>query len=251
MCSSDLELKHGLKLQAERGRAAFPVVLLTLDGTRPGSLAGYFDEQPIHIPVSSAPGGATAALNDILVALGLRLPSDRPQVVQPRPEAVEELVLKLSNLRFHEEDGKRRAAGTAQLIYEPATTGQRAVESGKWRLIAPLGPIEAEELGWYLERWPVWPNPVLAERARKVEANLKAWGEALYAAALPPEHTASVLQAWAAVAANANRRFSVSVDPSLEAGASDAETAAARESATALLALPWELLRNEIGRAHV
>ena len=56
------ELKHGLKLQSERGRAAFPVVLLTLDGTRPGSLAGYFDEQPIHIPVSSAPGGATAEI---------------------------------------------------------------------------------------------------------------------------------------------------------------------------------------------
>jgi uncharacterized protein (DUF58 family) len=79
------ELKHGLKLQAERGQAAFPVILLALDGTKPGSLAGYFDETPAHTPVSSAPGGATAALHDILVALGLRLvalglrlPTDRP-----------------------------------------------------------------------------------------------------------------------------------------------------------------------------
>jgi hypothetical protein len=107
------ELKHGLKMQAERGRAVFPVILLALNGTKPGSLAGYFDEEPTYIPVSSAPGGATAAINDILVALGLRLPADRPPVVQPRPEPVEELVLELSNLRFLEEDGKRRAAGTA------------------------------------------------------------------------------------------------------------------------------------------
>ncbi|MFM9104227.1 MAG: toll/interleukin-1 receptor domain-containing protein, partial [Cyanobium sp.] len=159
------ELKHALKLQAERGRQAFPVILLALNGTKPASLAGYFDEEPASIAVSSAPGGATAALHDILVALGLRLPSDQPPVLQPRPEPVEELVLELSNLRFHEEGGVRRAAGTAQLIYQPATVGQREVKSGKWRLVAPLGPIEAEDLSWYLERWAVWPNPVVAERA--------------------------------------------------------------------------------------
>ncbi|MFM7647106.1 MAG: hypothetical protein ACKO50_03400, partial [Cyanobium sp.] len=241
------ELKHALKVQSERGRAAFPVILLALNGTKPGSLAGYFDEEPAYIPVSSAPGGATAAIHDILVALGLRLPTDRPPVLQPRPEPVEELVLELSNLRFLEEDCKRRAAGTAQLIYQPATVGQRDVESGKWRLVAPLGPIEAEDLSWYLERWAVWPNPVVAKRAQKVEANLKAWGQALQAAALPPEPTAAVLQAWAGVGANASRRFSVSVDPSLEAGVSDAETATAQEAATALLALPWELLHNGAG----
>lgn len=241
------ELWHAIQVQKERGRDKFPVVPLSLDGTKLGVLKKFFGEEAAFIPVSSAPGGATAALHDILVALGLRLPADRPPVVQPRPEPVEELVLELSNLRFLEEDGKRRAAGTAQLIYQPATDGQRAVESGKWRLVAPLGPIEAEELGWYLERWPVWPNPVLAERARTVEANLKAWGQALHAAALPPEHTAAVLQAWAGVGANASRRFSVSVDPALEAGVSADETATAQEAATALLALPWELLHSGDG----
>lgn len=241
------ELLHALQVQKERGRDKFPVVPLSLDGTKLGVLKTFFGEEPAFIPVSSAPDGATAALHDILVALGLRLPADRPPVVQPRPEPVEELVLELSNLRFHEDDGKRRAAGTAQLIFQPATAGQRAVESGKWRLVAPLGPIEAEELGWYLERWPVWPNPVLAERARTVEANLKAWGQALHAAALPPEHTATVLQAWAGVGANASRRFSVSVDPALEAGVSADETATAQEAATALLALPWELLHSGDG----
>jgi len=241
------ELRHGLQVQKERGRDRFAVVPLSLDGTRLGVLEDFFEEELTYIAVSSAPGGATAAIHDLLVALGLRLPTDRQPVVQPRPEPVEELVLELSNLRFFEEDGKRRATGTAQLVYEPANAGQRPVASGKWRLVAPLGPIEAEDLSWYLERWAVWPNPVVADRAKKVEANLKAWGQALHAAALPPEHTATVLQAWAGVGANASRRFSVSVDPSLEAGVSDSETATAQKAATALLSLPWELLHSGDG----
>jgi tetratricopeptide (TPR) repeat protein len=237
------ELKHGLKVQAERGRDAFPVILLALDGTKPASLAGYFDEEPAHIPLSSGAGGATAAVHDILVALGRRLPTDRPPVAQPRPEPVEELVLKLSDLSFHEQEGVRRPAANAQLIYE-TSSGQGSVESDRWRLIAPLGPIEAEELGWYLERWPVWPNPVLADRARKVEANLIAWGQALHDAALPLEHAAKVLQGWAGVGERASRRFSVTVDTSLVSGASEEEQNSAREAAIALLGLPWELLHN-------
>ena len=82
------ELGHGLKVQAERGLAAFPVFLLALNGTKSGAWAGYFDEQPIYIPVSSRAGGATAASHDILVALGLRLPTDRPPLAQPRPSLV-------------------------------------------------------------------------------------------------------------------------------------------------------------------
>jgi tetratricopeptide (TPR) repeat protein len=242
------ELKHGLKVQAERGRSAFPVVLLTLDGTKPGSLAGYFAEKPTYIPLSSAPGGTTAALHDILVAIGLRLPTDRPPVPQPRPEPVAELVLELSDLGFQEQDGVRRAAARARLVYEAAIAGQPEVVSEQmWRLIAPLGPVEAEELGWYLERWPVWPNPLLADRAKRVEANLIAWGQALHGAALPLQPTANVLQAWAGVEAGASRRFSVSVDDSPLHGSSEAEHQAAREAATALLALPWELLHNGAG----
>jgi tetratricopeptide (TPR) repeat protein len=242
------ELRHGLKLQAERGRAAFPVIPLSLNGTRLGVLEDFFDEEPTYIPVSSAPGGATAAIDAILVALGLRLPTDRPPLHQPRPEPVAELVLELSDLAFQEQDGVRRPAARARLIYEPASAGQPEVVSEQmWRLIAPLGPIEAEELGWYLERWPVWPNPLVADRAKQVEANLIAWGQALHGAALPLQPTANVLQAWAGVEAGASRRFSVSVDDSPLLGSSEAENATAQEAATALLALPWELLHNGAG----
>jgi tetratricopeptide (TPR) repeat protein len=242
------ELVHGLKVQAERGRDVFPVIPLSLNGTRLGVLQALFKEEPTYIPVSSAPGGATAALDAILVALGQRLPTDRPPLAQPRPEPVAELVLELSDLGFDEQDGVRRPAARARLVYEPAIPGQPVVVSEQmWRLIAPLGPIEAEELGWYLERWPVWPNPLVADRARQVEANLIAWGKALHAAALPLQPTVNVLQAWAGVEAGASRRFSVSVDDSPLHGASEAEQNLAQEAATALLALPWELLHNGDG----
>jgi tetratricopeptide (TPR) repeat protein len=242
------ELRHGLKLQAERGRAAFPVIPLSLNGTRLGVLEDFFDEEPTYIPVSSAPGGATAAIHEVLVALGQRLPTDRPPLPQPRPEPVAELVLELSDLGFHEQDGVRRPAARARLVYEPAIPGQPVVVSEQmWRLIAPLGPIEAEELRWYLERWPVWPNPLVADRARQLEANLIAWGQALHGAALPLQPTTNVLQAWAGVDAGASRRFSVSVDDSPLLGASEAEQNLAQEAATALLALPWELLHNGEG----
>jgi len=242
------ELRHGLKLQAERGRAAFPVIPLSLNGTRLGVLEDFFDEEPTYISVSSGAGGATAAVHHILVAMRLRLPTDRPPVPQLRPEPVAELVLELSDLGFQEQDGVRRPSARARLVYEPATAGQeKVVSEHMWRLIAPLGPIEAEELGWYLERWPVWPNPLVADRAKRVEANLIAWGQALHGAALPLQPTANVLQAWAGVEAGASRRFSVSVDDSLLLGSSEAENAAAQEAATALLALPWELLHNGAG----
>jgi tetratricopeptide (TPR) repeat protein len=242
------ELVHGLKVQAERGRDDFPVIPLSLNGTRLGVLQALFKEEPTYISVSSAPGGATAALDAILVALGLRLPTDRAPLPQPRPEPVAELVLELSDLGFDEQDGVRRPAARARLVYEPAIAGQEKVVSEQmWRLIAPLGPIEAEELGWYLERWPVWPNPLVADRAKQVEANLIAWGQALHGAGLPLQPTANVLQAWAGVEAGASRRFSVSVDDSLLLGSSEAEQNLAQEAATALLALPWELLHNGDG----
>jgi tetratricopeptide (TPR) repeat protein len=242
------EVQHGIQIQGQRGRDQFPVIPLSLNGTRLGVLEGLFEEEPTYIPVSSGAGGATAAIHEILVALGLRLPTERPPVPQPRAEPVAELVLELSDLAFHEQDGVRRPAARARLVYEPASAGQPEVVSDQsWRLIAPLGPIEAEELRWYLERWPVWPNPLVADRARRVEANLIAWGQALHAVALPLEPTANVLQAWAGVEAGASRRFSVSVDDSPLHGSSEAENAAAQEAATALLALPWELLHNGDG----
>ena len=66
-------------------------------------------------------------MNPILVALGKRLRPTLLATPQPKAEPLEELVLELTDLKFHEQDGVRRASARARLVYEPATPGQREV----------------------------------------------------------------------------------------------------------------------------
>ncbi len=173
------ELRHALLVQEQRGKDKYPVIPLSLNGTQLGVLEEFFGEEPIYIPVSSDAGGVEAALNAILVAVGQRPPVDVPPTPQPKAEPLEELVLELTDLKFHQQDGVRRASARARLVYEPATSGQPDVHSAQnWRLIAPIGPIEAEELRWYLEKYAVWPSHYFRDRARQVEQNLVQWGRA-------------------------------------------------------------------------
>src|SRR2546430_160659 len=147
------ELAYALKVQEQRGRADYPVIPLSLDGTKLGVFKRLFGCEPVYIPVSSDAGGVEAAMNAILVALGKRAPADVAPTPQPKAELLEELVLELTDLKFNEQDGKRRASARARLVYEPATPGQREVASTQpWRFVSPIGPIEAEELRWYLEK---------------------------------------------------------------------------------------------------
>ena len=239
------ELRHALKLRDDRGKDKFPVVPLSLNGTKLGVLEEFFGEEPLYIPVSSEAGGVEAAMNAILVSMGQRQAADVHATPQPKAEPLEELVLELTDFRFNEQDGVRRASARARLVYEPAAPGQPHVQSEQsWRFIAPLGPIEAEELRWYLEKFPIWPSEYFRDRARKVEANLVQWGRLLHEAALPAAHRENVMRAWARIGDQGGRRFSVHVDASLEAGAPEADQNTAREAANVLLGLPWELLHD-------
>lgn len=218
------ELKYALQIQQERGKDAqgkdiFPVIPLSLNGTKLGLLKTLFTYEPVFISVSSEAGEVERAVDDILVALGKRLKAEVEEKPQPVAEPLEELVLELSNLKFTDLDvdaevkGTARASADAQLIYEPATQGQRSIVSKqKWRFIAPIGPIEASELKWYLEQYAIWPSEYFAPRAREVEKNLKKWGELLYKAVMPPELVSDVLTAWGRIEQKANRRFSVYID---------------------------------------
>src|SRR6202034_1578281 len=62
----DKEVRHALKGQKKRGREKVPVIPLSLDGTKLGPLEKVFGTEPTYIPVSSAPGGAEAAVHPIL-----------------------------------------------------------------------------------------------------------------------------------------------------------------------------------------
>src|SRR5262249_51681712 len=70
------------------------------------------------------------------------------------------------------------------------------------------------------------------------------WGQLLHEAAMPVAHRENVMKAWEKISDRAGRRFSVHVDPALEAGAPETEVQVAREAATLLLGLPWELLHD-------
>lgn len=144
------EVRRALALREERGKDAFPVVPLSLNGTKLGVMGQLFGEEPMYVPVSSDAGGVEAALDAILVALGERLPADVLTSPQPTAEPLEELVLELSDLRFDERDGARRASARARLVHEPTVPSQPRVHSRQsWRIVAP---IEAEDLR---ERHPV------------------------------------------------------------------------------------------------
>ena len=64
------ELRHALDVQKQRGKDRFPVIPLSLNGTKLGVLEEFFAEEPVYIPVSSDVGGVEAAMNTLLVATG-------------------------------------------------------------------------------------------------------------------------------------------------------------------------------------
>ncbi len=239
------ELRHALEVQKQRGIKKFPVIPLSLNGTKLGVLEEFFGEEPLYLSASSGAGGVHAAMNAILVAMGKRLPADVAPMPQPKAEPLEELVLELTDLKFYEQEGLHRASARARLVYEPATPGKERVPSDRsWTLIAPLGPIETEELRWYLEKYAIWPSHYFQDRARKVEANLVKWGKMLHEAAMPVLYTSNVMMAWATIGNHTGRRFSVHVDTVPQADVPEAEISAALEAATLLLGLPWELLHD-------
>ena len=239
------ELRHALLQQEKRGVEHYPVFALALDGTKLGMLEEFFDEERIFIPVSSKPGGVEEALPEIRKALRVILPADIPAAAPIPSKPLEDLVLELSAPSFEEKDGKRRPQAKARLIYQPADSRKPEVRNpSSWTFVAPLGPIEANELRWYLEQYAIWPSTVFKPRALRVEQQLCEWGKLLFDAALPTGRVGKVLQAWTHVDGDAQRRFSVYLEGEADADAPEEQRLLAREAATALLVLPWELLHD-------
>ncbi len=177
-----------------------------------------------------------------------------PQPPLPALPPMAELVLELRDFRFRHQNNTRRVSARAKLVIkvtagpeetESATPGQEACPAPPaWQFVAPIGPIEADELRWYLEKYAIWPSHYFADRARKVEQNIVEWGQLLYQAAFPTEECANLLQAWANGPATGMRCFSVLVDQNLGSGAPADEVLLIQEMANMLLGLPWELLHD-------
>ncbi|MCL4862721.1 MAG: CHAT domain-containing protein, partial [Caldilineaceae bacterium] len=237
------EIDLALATQAERG-PAYRLLPLLLPGVKPAALGMWFSREPVAVPVELAPGKLAEALPAILAGLGLRLPEDKETLAAVTPQPVDELILELRDPTFARRKGVRRPKAEATLVYRPADLGQRAIESKRYTVHAPLGPIEMEEMRWYLEDYYVWPVGVFQERAGRTEAALPGWGNDLYRAALGADAAQEALNAWRQAGDGRARRFSVWVDSDPPEGASKKRRAEAAEAASEWLALPWELLHD-------
>ncbi|MCB0256855.1 MAG: CHAT domain-containing protein, partial [Anaerolineae bacterium] len=238
------EIDMALVVQDEQG-ADYRVLPLLLPGMRPAALGMWFAREPLAVPVELTPGKLAEALPAVLAGLGLRLPEDKETLQQIAPQPVDELILELRDPTFATSKGVRRAKATATLVYQPASPDQRAVESRRYTVTAPLGPIELEEIRWYLEEFYLWPVGVFKERAERTAAALPGWGRDLYGAAVGAPAAQEALNAWRA--SKNHRRFSVWVDSDPPDGASAKRQDEAAEAASQWLSLPWELLRDDGG----
>jgi len=242
------EINWALEVEKQRQNEGYRLIPLLLPGIKPAALENLFDEEPLAIPIEIKPGGLSEALPAILAALGEKSPDDPQPITEIPSKPVAELLLKLKNLQFQKRQGKQRAKATATLIYHPANhPAVPEVESPDFYFTAPLGPIEADDLHWYLENYYTWPIGLFKTRAEAIEAKLPQWGLALYQAVFETQAAQNALRAWEHAADQADRRFSVWVDSSLPEGTSKKKQDVAQEVGSDLLSLPWELLHDQRG----
>lgn len=64
------ELRYALDVQKQRGKPKFPIIPLSLSGTKLGVFEEFFSDQPLYIPVSNDVGGVEAAMIAIVFAIG-------------------------------------------------------------------------------------------------------------------------------------------------------------------------------------
>jgi tetratricopeptide (TPR) repeat protein len=229
---------------AQQRTDGYKVISVVLPGTPLGLLRPFFPGDPLHIEVGDGSNGLDEAMPYIFAALGQQLPADwqRSQSVQVEP--VEELLLKLTDPHITEHNGLRRAAATAELTYIPADNSPE-ITSRRYRFTAPLGPLELNDIRWYLEKYYQWPTGVFKARAVKTENKLPEWGQLLYEAAIAGDSARAPLEAWRN--RRGSRRFSVQIDREPLEGASEDQAALFRVAASDLLSLPWEILHDGKG----
>ncbi len=163
--------------EAGKRTDGYKVISVVLPGVQSGLLKHLFPDEPVHINVEDTESGLNDSIPPILAALGKQLPEDWNPTPPILAEPLEELVLKLTDPQINEQDGIRRAEATAELTYNPADRS-RAIVSRRYTFKAPLGPLELDEIRWYIENFYRWPTGVFKERAQKTEKALPEWGAA-------------------------------------------------------------------------
>jgi hypothetical protein len=232
------ETRHALNVKKK-------VIPILLDDANPNALKYFFIDETLGIKIDSSPGGIDNAMPDILAALDLKKPNDPTPDLDIDDKPVEDLTLILTNPFLKTMDKVTRAAAEAKLVYKPSS-GAPEVESDRFVFIAPIGPIEHEDLRWYLEEYFRWPATVFQKRAKEIEQNFPKWGHDIYKAAA---YNDGLVRDWLSPHADTNLRFTAFVDPkAFDPQLSDEEAqkrqAEADQASTLILGLPWELLHD-------
>jgi hypothetical protein len=178
------EIRQALEVAQSRQTEGYRVIPLLLPGVEPSALDLWFEAEPVAVPVRLTTAGLSKALPRLLAALGERALDDLQPVQDVAAPPVEDLVLELRDPHIQTLEGKHRVAAMATLVYAPADPAVRGVESRRFAFTAPLGPIEADDLRWYLESYYLWPTGVFKARAERIEAQLPQWGQDLYHAVI-------------------------------------------------------------------
>ena len=237
-----VEITKALEVEQKRKDDGYRVVPLLLPGVEPAALALWFPNEPLGIKVNIGPGEIPAKLSDLLAALGERLPTAGGTVEAVETLPLAKILITLSDPTMTEQDGTHRAQATVEVVYHPPEGP--AVQSRKLMITAPLGPIEAKDLRWYLEQYYIWPAGIFRDRAKRIEDALPGWGQSLYRAVLGGNAVSEVLSAFRQAPGTVEWRISIEVDRELPEGTPEARQALANEAATQWLGLPWELLQD-------
>jgi tetratricopeptide (TPR) repeat protein len=239
-------LRREIDLGLERAAAEpdFKVIPILVPPLEVTSLDLFFPTEPVAVQFDPARDTLENLLHKLQVALGAALPSDAEPALPPATAPLGELLVELDHLAITHEGAERRASAEAKLRW--LRPGVDEVASRSFKIKTPLGAIEAGELKWYLERWPLWPSPHFAPRALAVEEALATWGKLLFATLDVPV-AIEVWEAFRRAPMELERCISLYVEAEPLEGASPEETAAGREAAATWLGLPWELLHDERG----
>lgn len=237
------EIKKSLEI--EKGHPDdYRTIPILLPGIEPSALELWFDEEPVAIPIDLDSGDLQSAMPVVLSALGEQLPNDM-EGADIKVKPVAELLLELEDPVIKTIKGESRAYATARVSLDMKTEGQRKIESKRFTFKSPFGPIEFDEISWYLEDFYRWPVGVFKTRAEKTEKKLPVLGKVLNDSILDQPEAHEVVNAWKACARDCELRFSVLVDKEPPSDATKKKKETTEKAATQLLSIPWELLHDE------
>jgi hypothetical protein len=228
-------------------KPGYRIIPILLDGIEPNVVGPWLGENTVTIQIGPEHDSVAEGVARLVSVLhqDLLIPSnDTGDDQLDLPLA--DLVLELISPSLDTTGGTTRAQASARLVFHPAAGEPQHGDA--FQFIAPLGPIEAGDLRWYLESYFRWTSDVFRDRAKRIEKQLPAWGRQLFDAALAVPEAQSSLQSWRRPDTQSLRRFTVMVDaPTGDGNPPDDATSAAQQAATLLLALPWELIHDQQG----